>query len=1238
MSKNNWTNEQLAAISTRNTNLLVSAAAGAGKTAVLVERIIRMVTAPEKPVEIDKLLVVTFTNAAATEMRERIGAALTAQLSINPRSSHLIRQVSLLNLASITTLHSFCLDLIRRNFYKLDLDPGFRIADEVEAELLRLEAIEEVFERRYQDGETSLFARLVDTYGGQRDDSKLQDLVMQLFRFSSSNPWPKQWLHGLADNFNVASLNSLDNLVWIKEIKTHILRETTMALGLIKEALELAEKPGGPAGYIANLNQDICALEELQGSCQKDWNAMYLCFSSMSWGKLKPVKAEVDEEIKERVQELRNKAKDKINELKNTFFCVPMSEVMADLQALFQLIGELGLLTTDFIDAYQKKKENRGLVDFGDLEHLCLRLLLEPGSTPGSLIPSTVALELQGHFEEVLVDEYQDINEIQETILQLISKPNNRFMVGDVKQSIYRFRLAEPALFLKKHAQFNLDSGTGKVVNLTKNFRSRQGVINAVNYLFSQIMTRNAGEVDYDAAAELRFGADYPPLDEEKTELHIIDRNKDTDAVLNNVEHLEEPGNEEQEEIDADQAEARLVGTKILQLVSASASGSSNGYRVWDRVLGEYRPVSFRDIVILLRATTGRANVFVEELRNLGIPTYADLGTGYFEAVEVDIFLSLLKIIDNPRQDIQLAGVLRSPIVGLNANELAQIRIAKGHGDFFDAVKAAASETSDELSLKLSDFLQSLDRWRTQARRGSLADLIWELFRETGFYDYVGGMVGGNQRQANLRLLYHRAKQYEATSFRGLFRFLRFMEKIRASGSDLGAARALGENEDVVRIMSIHKSKGLEFPVVFVAGLGRQFNMMDLNNDVLMHKELGLGPQIVNTETRVAYPSLLKTLIKNRLRNESLAEEMRVLYVALTRAREKLILVGSVRDLEKARENWAAQNSRGWQLNDSTILNAKSCLDWLCPAVIRHRQGRVLMPQGKTLAGIPYEIENDLSGWQVSFSHAREMLYPNLSNNEKQENILLDKISQLQSLEDMGLYKEVQARLGWEYSFKEVAGKAAKITVTEIKRRFEQLESEESGNVNVKPGMSKQPRFMQQDRGLTAAEKGTAMHTVMQHVKLQQIPEKADIVELLESLKIRELLTPEQVKAVDPNQVVQFFHTPLGQRVMNSIKVQRELPFCLAIPAEEVYPELQPEQCKGEYVLVQGVIDCLLDEGDGLILIDYKSDAVRPGQESPAERYRGQIKLYARAVESILGKKVKEGYIYLFETGEAIST
>ncbi|CCO07369.1 helicase-exonuclease AddAB subunit AddA [Desulforamulus hydrothermalis] len=1239
-----WTDEQWSAITTRDKALLVAAAAGAGKTAVLVERIIRLITDRERPVEVDSLLVVTFTNAAAAEMRERIAAALHQALKENPHDRRLAKQLAMLNRAAVTTLHSFCLDLLRRYYYLLDLDPGFRVADETEAELLRLEVLEEVFEERYARQDNAAFIRLVDAYGGLRDDSRLQDLVLTLYRFAGSHPWPGHWLTAAADSFALAEDASLDQLPWLEQVKKEISNHIRAALRLLKQAAWWAGQPGGPLPYCRQLAEDIRQLEPLVCCNDMSWDKLYRSFTNLHWGRLAACRGEVDEALKTKVQDLRNKAKDMVKEVTAVYFAAPPEELLQDLRLLHPLMKELAHLTEEFRQCYQRKKQTKGLVDFNDLEHYCLAVLLDQSGGPGQVIPSPVARELQEQFAEVLVDEYQDINEVQETILQLVARDNNRFMVGDVKQSIYRFRLAEPGLFLDKYRQYGEPgNAAGCRIDLRKNFRSRLSVINAVNFIFRQIMTGAAAEVDYDEASELRYGADFPDSEgvltaEGPVELHLIDRRElppdNGDQAAAGQEDLPDwqpDGAAETAELDIDQAEARLVGRRILEMVKGVGESPESRFMVWDKGMGQYRPVTYRDIVILLRATAGRANTFLEELRAMGIPVSAELGSGYFAAVEVETFISLLKIIDNPRQDVPLAGVLRSPMVGLRGEDLAQIRLCCREGDFYDAVLAAARADLGEVSSRLAAFLAKLEQWRWQARQGSLADLIWLLLRETGYYDYVGGMTGGAQRQANLRVLYHRAKQFEATSFRGLFSFLRFVERMQDAGGDLGSARTLGEQENVVRIMSIHKSKGLEFPVVFVANLGKKFNLLDLNKNLLMHKKLGWGPQIINLTTRVAYASLPKLLIKQQIRREAVAEEMRILYVALTRAREKLILVGSVRHLSKSLEKWcAAIDQPGWRLPDSELTTAGCYLDWLCPALARHRDGQVLRRQAGDTALPPAEVAADVSSWSI-FVYNMEQVQNQPAVDQPQASEWLAKVKKLEPLADSGYKQEVARRLSWVYPLAELTTKPAKVSVTEIKGR---LTDYEEAFMPHRPPVTGRPGFLQQAGGLTAAERGSAVHLVMQHISLQSFPTEQDVKILLDRLVEREILRPEQAAVIQPAQISRFFAGPLGQRVLRAVRVQRELPFTLALPADEIYPELST--AAGEIVLVQGVIDCLADEGDGLLLIDYKTDTVTPGQSVPAERYRGQINLYTRAVLDIFNRPVKERAVYLLQSGETI--
>jgi len=1270
-----WTKEQLAAVNSRGRNLLVAAAAGAGKTSVLVERIIRRITDPEAPVDVDRLLVVTFTNAAASEMRERIGKAINRELERYPNSKHLQRQVALLGGASISTMHSFCLDLLRQYFYLTDLDPAFRVADATEAALLQTEALEELFERCYADETRQLFHRLVDAYGGARDDTLLQELVLKAYNLACSTFDPDGWLSKLALNFPEPGDTSFkrdyfDQLPWARILKEAVALTLEGASTDIEQALQLCRRPGGPRPYLDNLAEDLQAITDILKECAAgaSWSRLHRAIHQVSFRKLAACRKDVaDPVLVEQVKLLRDGVKKKIATLQKEYFSRTPEQLCEDLAKVAPLVGAMAELVSEFGATYRQKKAARGVLDFNDLEHYCLRILSQPGSKFS--LPSQVALELRRRYEEVLVDEYQDINEVQEGILNLVSRQGedepNLFMVGDVKQSIYRFRLAEPGLFLSKYQNYPvLPGGREQRIDLSRNFRSRRGIVDAVNFVFRQLMTPGVGEMAYDANAELVYGAGYPDrqgttpgnAQDEAVEVFLIESSKAGEADADEPSEIGDEGTEQEveEEKVSLQLEASLVADRIRELVEGDAAGNP-GMQIYERATGSYRPLAYRDVVVLLRATSGAANIFVEEFKLKGIPVYSELATGYFEATEVETILSLLHIIDNPRQDVPLAAVLRSPIVGLTAADLARIRLASRRGDYYDAVVTASREGQDELAAKLADFLSKLEKWRTAARQGTLSDLIWLIYRDTGYYDFVGGLPGGSQRQANLRALHNRARQYESTTFRGLFLFLRFIERIRQEGQDLGTARILSEKENVVRIMSIHKSKGLEFPVVFLAGLNRKFNLSDLAKDMLFHKELGVGPQLVDTALRVSYPTPAKLAIKHKLRMENLAEEMRILYVAMTRAREKLVLVGSTRNLAQSVRKWCTQVGLGdGALSDSYLSEVKSPLDWLAAALARHRDGASLRELGLCDESPHPALANDPSCWKI-------FLNPNVKSETVEKSDypeILVRVKRLEPLAPGPQADLVKARLDWTYPLAEFLGRAAKVSVTELKRRFELIEEKEAGfSLDRSLPVGVRPLFMQERHGLSAAEAGTALHLVMQHLNWQGALDAVSISAYINKMVEMELLSEEQAAAVPVAKIAAFFASPLGVRALRGRKLLRELPFTLALPARELYSfdginfdgintsSGQLETVTGRedgadsraVVIVQGVIDCLIDEGDGWLLIDYKTDQVAPGEDDEiAKRYRIQMSIYARAVESILGGKVKEKYLYLFRTGQSL--
>lgn len=1228
-----WTDDQWKAITANGLDILVAAAAGSGKTAVLVERIIRKVMDKDHPVDVDRLLIVTFTNAAAAEMRHRIGEALEKAISENPASLHLRRQLSLLNRASISTLHSFCLEVIRRYYYLINIDPSFRIAEDTEAELLREEVMEELFEEEYGKEANEAFFDLVDRYTGDRNDSDLQIMVRKLYDESRAHPDPELWLKGLVNAYDVNEHTSVNDLKFISVIQHEIQMQLSGAEAILYGALDLTKLPGGPAPRAVNIEEDLQQINGLKDAFNSGWEVLHERIQSLKFGQLKTVKGdEYDELLKEQVKDLREQAKNAVKQIKEDYFDRKPESYLKDLIKMKPSIETLTELVGKFGEKYEKVKLEKSLVDFADLEHYCLNILRESKTGEG-FVPSAAALYFKRHFNEILVDEYQDTNFVQESIIRSVCKDHpeagNLFMVGDVKQSIYRFRLAEPGLFLKKYKLFSSEGNEyGLRIDLSQNFRSRSEVLDGTNYIFKQVMDEGVGEIEYDEQAELKLGASYPEHTDTKAELLII-----------NHDGEEQPESEDgtsfdSVELETVQLEARLMAEKIREMIQ-------QGYQVYDKKLGGNRSITYRDIVILLRSMPWAPQI-MDEFKLHGIPVYADLSSGYFEATEVSIMMSLLKVIDNPYQDIPLTAVLRSPIVGLHADELAYIRLKEKKGTFYDAVKVFLQDGVESPSYsktyeKLTEFYLMLQKWRKYARLGSLSELIWRIYQKTGYYDFVGGMPGGKQRQANLRALYDRARQYESTSFRGLFRFLRFIERMQDRGDDLGTARALGEQEDVIRIMTIHKSKGLEFPVVFVAGLSKPFNVRDLNSNFLLHKDLGFGSKYIDPTLRITYPTLPQLAIRQKMRNEMLAEEMRVLYVALTRAKEKLYLVGTVKKLEKKLDQWSGQlTNKEWLLPGFERAKAKCYMDWVAPSLIRHGDAEVLR-QGQPMSHELDPISTHPSRWKLSLVDPRQLqLVEEVTTGIDED--LLEALKKGEKVPVEGDWKSViEERLSWEYGFKNASVHRSKQSVSEIKRMREVHDaySETSLVQTLKKPITDRPRFLQ-EKSLTPAEKGTAMHMVMQHIPLNQPVTEEGVQELLSYMVVNELLTEEQSQHININGIVTFFQTDIGERILKASNVMREVPFSIGLPSYEVYPEWQGET---ETILLQGVIDLLFEDEKGTVLLDFKTDVTTgklpkdPTQLKQAlkERYHVQVELYSKAIEQIWKRPLEEKYLYFFD-------
>ncbi|WP_430787751.1 helicase-exonuclease AddAB subunit AddA [Virgibacillus flavescens] len=1228
----NWTKEQEQAIYTAGSDMLVAAAAGSGKTAVLVERIIQKLINKEAPVDIDTLLVVTFTNAAAQEMRNRVGLALDKALAEDPSSNHLKKQLSLLQRASISTLHSFCLDVVRQYAYLLDIDPAFRIANDMEIDLIKQDVIADLFEDWYgkEGEEQKLFFDVVDRFSSDRSDVEVENLVLNLYTFAMQNPWPVQWLNQLADVYDVPESFEEKDLGWLTIIKREVKSQLTAIEQEANAALDLTDHPEGPYHYREAVEADIVMIHEAV-SISETWDQLQTYIAGSSFKALSRKKADCSEEVKDKFKKLRESYKKRWKDMKEGWFTRNLGSHIEDMRELAPVIKQLTEIVIEFKDRFAEQKKEKAIVDFSDLEHHCLTLLVDSDSTSEEPLPSNVASSFQQKFTEVMVDEYQDTNLVQETILRLISDRRdngNMFMVGDVKQSIYRFRHAEPSLFIEKYKQFHAEDHPGKRIDLSSNFRSREQVLIGANFLFKQILDETLGEINYDKDAELIYANksyDSLPYDAPEPELLIIDRETEEDKE-------EETDEESFQDLEKAQLEARAYAQKIKVW---TGQDGNKPLQVFDKSTGVQRDFQYRDVVILMRSMTWTPTI-VDELKKQGIPVYAELSTGYFEAIEIKIMLSLLKVIDNPRQDIPLASVLHSPIVSMNEEELASIRLAdKKHG-YYDALITYSKQNFGELADKASRFLGLLESFRIASRQGALSELIWSIYRETGYYDFVGGMPGGRQRQANLRALYDRARGYETTSFRGLFRFLRFIERMEERGEDLGAARALSEQEDVIRIMTIHKSKGLEFPVVILGGMDKQFNMQDLKQRYLLHKDLGLASKYIDPVKRITYPTLLFYAFQKEMQRELLAEEMRVLYVALTRAKEKLVMIGNVASFEKKQKKWEKLlDHHDWVMPTHFRFEAKSYLDWVGPALIRHQSSEVLRAEDVNEV-VNNEVRMDPSKWNIAVVHGSELA--NLEDVVTEEDVnLKDYIQKWKPMElrNEGLDREVDEKLSYIYPYTQAATSRAKQTVTEIKRQRE-LKDEYSSDQLMQTSsapIAKRPLFMQKGKTISAAEKGTAMHAVMQHLPLTKEWSASEVDAFADKLVEKEILTTDEAEIIDGNVIEGFFQTEIGQKMLQSNDVNREVPFSLSLSAKEVYATWSSDV--DEQVLVQGVIDCVIPTEDGLIILDYKTDSIENEVtekvlEKLTNKYKTQMELYQSAIERIWRKPVTSVYLYYF--------
>ncbi len=1357
MSEVKWTNEQLQAIEEKGSNILVAAAAGSGKTAVLVERIIHKII--DEKMDIDKMLVVTFTNAAASEMRERILKAIYEKLEKEPQNVHLQRQITLLNKSSICTIHSFCLDVIHNHFYELDIPSNFRIADTTEIDLLKQEVLDDLFEQKYLEGNTD-FLQLLEIYTSYRTDETLQELVLTLYRFIQSSPFPKKWLQTKLEEFKIQdTIQDFGQTIWGKIILQSVkeeIEEAVLQLEAIETKMryyiELAKFTQVIAEDKIQLQDVLTNISSWDNTCQK---INSLCFTK--W----PVDKKVTNDLKEEAKEIRDGIKKKIKEKVSKKISVSSVNSIHDFQVMEPVLKKLVELVLEFSELFSQKKKEKNCIDFNDIEHFALKILVEEDGRPTS-----IAKKYQEKFEEIAIDEYQDSNLVQESILTSISRGNNIFMVGDVKQSIYKFRQARPDLFLQKYEEYQLKENKTEndhlKIQLFKNFRSRENILNITNLVFETIMSKELGDILYNENEYLNYGANYPEpedlkndneisgnnhnilqkerneisenkLQKEKSEiednilktkyagiaqLEIIDLKEDesitafkseettdtksiydsnitaknetlalesnmSSSAKSNMESLAKEmlqEDDDEERIEDEVLEARFVAKKIQTLLQSD-------YMVFGKNQG-YRPIQPKDIVILLRATSNLAPIYETELADLELPVFSDTSSSYLDSVEIQTILSVLKILDNPLQEIPLVVVLRSTIGNFTDNDLITIRLTDRNCNFYEALLKTRISGEAPLKQKIENLLSKLEKWKTQEKYLPLDELIWQIYLDTGYYQYVGLLPNGAMRQANLKTLFEKAKQYETASYKGLFHFVHFMEKLKKQNGDLASAKLIGENEDVIRIMSIHKSKGLEFPVVFLCNAQKRFNLQDLNDVILLHQELGFGPNLIDAKRKIKYPTLAKEAIGLKMKQETLSEEERILYVALTRAKERLFITARSKDLEKDLKTKKQQlalyldKKDTYQLDYRLVQKGKSYLDWLLYVYLFYQEKPI------TLKGISYELKDIMT---LHTYRKQDLIKELQQNTQEQMNFRQELQQKLQSFskeEKEKMQKELKEKLSWKYPYLVDTKLQTKTSVTKIKQEkmkleeleavdtqndvndIEELEAETTDDIatngiddieetrlqtetqakqvnfleieskgktdemlvaNQEMTESKLanliPKFLKPEEKISNSKKGTLVHLCIQKLDEKKDYTLQDIKQMIEQMVLKEIITEKEAQAIDANLVYEYTKSELFQELKQAKEIHKEQPFYISIPAKEIIQEAKLAGSE-KSILVQGIIDLYyIDQNDNLKLVDYKTDYVgktEDAKEKILEKYRVQLEIYQKALEQSLSKKVSK--------------
>ncbi|MCD8300627.1 MAG: helicase-exonuclease AddAB subunit AddA [Clostridiales bacterium] len=1187
--KMRWTPEQQKVIDLRDRSMLVSAAAGSGKTAVLVQRIISMITDREHTMDVDELLVVTFTNAAAAEMRERVLLAIDEALKADPADAHLMRQASLIHNARITTVDSFCLSVVSDHFHRIDLEPGFRIADEGELTLLREDVCDAVLEKFYQEKDPA-FLKFVDGYSSAKSDKQIREMILKLFTYSQSYPWPGEWLGRCAVQYDAETVEELETFPWAADYLSYLHVRASEMTAQCRKIYESTLEDDGPMAYEGVIKDD---LRQLMALCEcghfKEWQQALAGFKFKSLpGTRQP---NCSEEKKTRAKAARDSIKKQINALRDKDFALDTDEQIGILGKTGEAARMLVILTEEFSAEFAGAKRKKNIIDFPDLEHFALEILVDPETKE----PTEVAVEYRQKFREVMIDEYQDSNYVQEAILTAVSGipegRENLFMVGDVKQSIYRFRLARPELFVSKYKTFSPEENKKQRIDLHRNFRSRGEVLEPVNDIFARIMGKDLGNVEYDPDAALRQGREF-------------DEAADCGAEFIEVET--DPSGEDRKE-----AEGRVIARRIRDMIEND----------------EFPGRTYGDVVILLRSLGDTSHAFVTAFEEEGVPLIVESKTGYFSAGEVQTVLSLLRVLDNPRQDIPLAAVMRSPLGGFTDEEMAQIRAAGENVPFYQCVIDAARQKdklSPELAEKLRDFFQIIEDYRDRIPFTPIHELLQQIYDESGYRDYVTAMPAGSQRRANLDMLLEKAAAYEKTSYQGLYHFVRYIDRLIKYEVDFGEAESSGEHGNAVRLMTIHKSKGLEFPVVFVAGMGRNFNRMDERASMVFHPEYGVGLKYCDPERRISSDTLIRRIFSLEVQKENMGEELRILYVAMTRAKEKLVLVGAKPKVEPQIIRGMAPYEK---LDFSRRMDASGYWDWVKPALLSYGNKYRIRNVG------PDEAAAAGAGHSIKTAIARESLAVQMEIFDDETEKAFDDISR---------------QFAWKYPYQDGALKQ-KVSVSEIKHRAmteNRTVEDDAEGAELFPEeipVPYIPKFIRESEENMGALRGTAVHRLMECLDFADLPELSGWKEgepylsgLMTRLQESGRMSADEIGLINIYQIYRFISSPVAKRMGECAakgKLIKEQPFVMSLPAREIRPDAD----SGEKVLIQGIIDVFWEEDDGIVLLDYKTDRVDTAGEL-VRRYEAQLKLYAEALSRrFTDKKVKEVLIYSFCLDRIIS-